>query len=96
MQTVSGMETDLDRALWDVVDKKSYNEQTLDAERCIAAGANVNCQRPYNEDPSTFETPLLIAIFCNMPKLVKRLLELGADPNSLTYIRLDRATPIGV
>jgi len=87
METVSGMQTYLDRALWNVVDKKSYKEQTLDAERCISNGANVNCQRPYKEDPSTFETPLLIAIFGDMPNLVRRLLELGADPNSVTWIQ---------
>ena len=96
METVSDMQTDLDRALWNVVDKKSYKEQTLDAARCIEAGANVNCQRPYKKDPSTFETPILIAIFFRETNLVRRLLELGADPNSVTYIQPHRPTPIGV
>jgi ankyrin repeat protein len=79
------METDLDRALWKVVDTRSCKRQLKDAERCIAAGANVNCQRPMGypceEDPSKRETPLLVAIAHCMPKLVNRLLELGADPN---------------
>jgi len=88
MQTVSDMETDLDRALWNVVDKRSYQKQPRDAAKCIAAGANVNCQRPMGypceEDPSKRETPLLIAIFRYMPNLVNRLLELGADPSAET------------
>jgi ankyrin repeat protein len=79
------METDPDRALWNVVDKRPYKKQPRDAERCIAAGANVNCQRPMGypfwDDPSKRETPLLVAIYHCIPKLVNRLLELGADPN---------------
>ena len=90
------MDTDVDGALWKIVGTRPYKKQPRDAERCIAAGANVNCQRPYNEDPSTFETPLLIAIFRNMPKLVRRLLELGADPNSMTWMQPHRPEPIGV
>ena len=82
------METDLDRALWNVVDKRPYKKQPRDAERCIAAGANVNCQRPMGypceEDPSKRETPLLVAIVHCMPKLVNRLLKLGADPSAET------------
>ena len=88
------METDLDRALWKVVDTRSYKKQPRDATRCIAAGANVNCQRPMGypceEDPSKRETPLLVAIAHCMPKLVNRLLELGADPNLETGAFGDR------
>ena len=87
-QTVSDMETDLDRALWNVVDRRPYKKQPLDAQRCITDGANVNCQRPMgypvHEHPSKRETPLLFAIFNDTPKLVKRLLELGADTSVTT------------
>jgi ankyrin repeat protein len=80
---------DLDGALWDIVDRKSYvKHQPKDAQLCIEAGANVNCERPMgypcDEDPSKRETPLLIAITRYMPKMVKRLLALGADPSALT------------
>ena len=79
------MDTDVDGALWKVVGTRPYKKQPRDAERCIAAGANVNCQRPvaypWGEESSRRETPLLIAIAHCMPKLVNRLLELGADPN---------------
>ena len=90
----SDMETDLDRALWKVVDTRSCKKQLKDAERCIAAGANVNCQRPmgypYEEDPSKRETPLLVAVYHGMPRLVNQLLELGADPNLETGAFGDR------
>ena len=85
---------DIDRALWNVVDKGKTKNISRDAEHCIAAGANVNCQRPMgypcNEDPSKRETPLLIAIIRDMPKLVNRLIELGADPNAETGAFGDR------
>jgi len=88
------METDLDRALWKVVDTRSYKKQHKDAERCIAAGANVNCERPMGhlseEESPKRETPLIIAIAHGMPKLVNRLLELGADPNLETGAFGDR------
>jgi ankyrin repeat protein len=80
------MQTDLDRALWGVVDAKFYKKQPRDAARCIAAGADINCQRsvagfPTGEAPPRPETPLLVATARGMPRLVNRLLELGADPN---------------
>ena len=80
------MDTDFDCALWNVVSKRPYKKQPRDAERCITAGANVNCQRPmgypFNDDPSKRETPLLVAIAKCMPKLVNRLLKFGADPSA--------------
>jgi hypothetical protein len=81
------METDIDRALWNVVDKRSYKKQHGDAQRCVDSGANVNCQRPvdpYGNDLSNCETPLTRAVALGTPKLVKRLLELGADPSATT------------
>jgi hypothetical protein len=82
------METSRDRALWNVVNKRSYEKQSQDAQRCIAAGANINCQRPIDpySDDDIFKrtTPLLVAITNHTPRLVKRLLELGADPNAAT------------
>ena len=79
---------DIDRALWNVVNNRTYKKQARDAERCITAGANVNCQRPmgypFHKDPSKRETPLLLAIHHNTPKLVNRLIELGADLSAET------------
>ena len=78
--------TGADRALWTVVDNEPYRKQPRDAQRRIAAGADVNCQRLGNFDPSTGwrETPLLIATNRGSPELVKRLLEHGADTGLLT------------
>jgi ankyrin repeat protein len=88
------METDLDRTLWNVVDRRPYKKQPRDTWRCIVAGGNVNCQRPMgdacNEDPSKRETPLLLAIYRGMPKLVNILLKLGADPSAATGAFGDR------
>jgi len=78
--------TGADRALWTVVDNEPYRKQPRDAQRRIAAGADVNCQRLGNFDPSTGwrETPLLIATYGGSPELLKRLLEHGADTGLLT------------
>ena len=84
------METDLDRALWTIVDKNPYKKQPRDVQQCIKAGANINCQRPIDlhgadgVDVNKRETPLLAAIARYKPKLVKRLLELGADLSAAT------------
>ncbi|KAJ1475501.1 ankyrin repeat-containing domain protein [Baffinella frigidus] len=80
--------TAADRALWRVVDPSSHKNQPGDAQRCIAAGANVNCQRPRgwpDDDGSGYrETPLSIATAWHTPKLVKMLLEHGADTGFIT------------
>jgi hypothetical protein len=77
--------TDLDHDLWKCIDRPPYKNQSRDAQRCIEDGANVNCQRPmdiYGDDLSKLETPLLVAICRCAPKLVKRLIELGADSSA--------------
>jgi ankyrin repeat protein len=81
------METDLDRALWNIVDKKNYKKQRRDAKRCITDGANVNCLRPmdpYGDDVSKLETPLLVTVYRQNPKLAHRLLWMGANLSANT------------
>jgi hypothetical protein len=81
------METDLDRALWNIVDKEYHKKQARDAPSCVTDGANVNCLRPmdlYGDDVCKLETPLLVAVYRQNPELVKRLLEMGANLSANT------------
>lgn len=63
----------------DAVDELDYNNSTAIVERLLQAGANPNYW-----DPSSINSPLMMAITRGHSYTAKLLLEYGADPNVRT------------